>query len=287
MTQIAHRQDGTALIELDPWLKPFDSKLRDRYAYYRKTVAKFDSTGGLLGQVSQGHQYFGFNRGELWGKPGVWYREWAPAALQLRLIGDFNNWDRFGHPLVSRSVRRLEPLSADDKFADKLVARQQGEGSRRHRKSGRDGSHPGVHPPRRRRIRSSPTHSSGNTGIRRRRLHWKHRNPPRGGGLADLRSARRHGAGRGQGRHVRRVHGERPAAHREAWATTRSSSWRSGASVLRIVRLSREQFLRRVSSRFGTPEELKQLIDTAHGLGLRVSDGSGAQPCGEEHATRG
>ena len=25
-----------------------------------------------------------------------------------------------------------------------------------------------------------------------------------------------------------------------------------------------------VSSRFGTPEELKELIDTAHGLGIRV-----------------
>src|SRR5215203_6144204 len=94
------RTDGTAIIDIDPWLRPFEGRLRHRYHYYRQALAKYDATGGLLGQVSQGHKYFGFNRGELWGKPGVWYREWAPAALQLRLIGDFNDWDRYGHPMV-------------------------------------------------------------------------------------------------------------------------------------------------------------------------------------------
>src|SRR2546429_7892463 len=99
------RSDGTALIDLDTWLEPFADQLRRRYAYYKRIRAKFDSTGGLLGQVSQGHKYFGFNRGELWGKPGVWYREWAPAALQLRLIGGFNQWGRVGHPMVRGEYR--------------------------------------------------------------------------------------------------------------------------------------------------------------------------------------
>src|SRR3954468_8963219 len=121
MTQTMTRTDGTALIENDPWLRPFEQKLRERFAYYRRAVAKFDLTGGLLGQVSQGHRYFGFNRGELWNKPGVFYREWAPAALQLRLIGDFNNWDRFGHPLVPNQFGVWELFLPDDKFADKLT----------------------------------------------------------------------------------------------------------------------------------------------------------------------
>jgi 1,4-alpha-glucan branching enzyme len=99
----AKRTDGTALIDVDPWLEPYADKLRRRYSYLQRVRKQFDATGGLLGQVSQGHHYFGFNRGELWGKPGVWYREWAPAALQLRVIGDFNNWDRMGHPMVRNS----------------------------------------------------------------------------------------------------------------------------------------------------------------------------------------
>ena len=45
--------------------------------------AKSTQTGGLLGQISQGHHYFGFNRGELYGKPGVWYREWAPGRCNF------------------------------------------------------------------------------------------------------------------------------------------------------------------------------------------------------------
>src|SRR4051812_42920382 len=94
------RTDGTALIEIDPWLKNYEGALRDRYSYFRSLTARFDHSGGLMGTISQGHKYFGFNRGEFHGKPGVWYREWAPGALQLRLIGDFNNWDRYGHPLV-------------------------------------------------------------------------------------------------------------------------------------------------------------------------------------------
>ena len=77
--------DGTALIRDDAWLAPYAGRLAERQARFRHAVARFGPTGGLLGQISQGHQYFGFNRGELYGKPGVWYREWAPAALQLRV----------------------------------------------------------------------------------------------------------------------------------------------------------------------------------------------------------
>src|SRR3954469_14719270 len=115
------RTDGTALVEIDPWLKPFEQKLRERYGYFRKAVAKFDSTGGLLGQVSQGHCFFGFNRGELWGKPGVWYREWAPGALQLRLIGDFNDWNRMGNPLVRDEFGVWSLFLPDDKYATRLT----------------------------------------------------------------------------------------------------------------------------------------------------------------------
>src|SRR5215211_1722873 len=89
--------DGAGLIAKDPWLEPYADKLAARQAYYRRAVKKFDATGGLLGQISQGHKFFGLNRGESGGKPGVWYREWAPAARELRFIGDFNGWDRGKH----------------------------------------------------------------------------------------------------------------------------------------------------------------------------------------------
>src|SRR5262245_56213128 len=108
------RADGTGLIELDPWLKPYANQLRERHMHYLSAKRRIDQTGGLLGQISQGHHYFGFNRGESEGKRGVWYREWAPNALQLRLIGEFNGWDRYANPLVRDQYGVWSIFLADD-----------------------------------------------------------------------------------------------------------------------------------------------------------------------------
>jgi 1,4-alpha-glucan branching enzyme len=115
------RDDGTALIDVDPWLEPYADRLRGRYAYYRKAKAKIDEHGGLLGAISQGHHYFGFNRGEQNGAPGVWYREWAPAAYQLSLIGDFNGWDRNAHRMTRDPFGTWSIFLPDAEYASRLV----------------------------------------------------------------------------------------------------------------------------------------------------------------------
>ena len=55
--------DGTALIKRDPLLKPYRTQLRERFAHYQRLRTKIEETGGVLGEISQGHHYFGFNRG--------------------------------------------------------------------------------------------------------------------------------------------------------------------------------------------------------------------------------
>ena len=77
MPSMTMAMDGTALVANDPYLQPFTDALRHRHGYYRSELEKINRQGGLLGPITQGHRYFGFNRGELWGKSGVWYREWA------------------------------------------------------------------------------------------------------------------------------------------------------------------------------------------------------------------
>src|SRR6476660_4282150 len=121
MTVALAHTDGTAIVEIDPTLGPYADQLRGRYRHYRAALDRINHLGGLLGQSSLGHTYFGLNRGELYGKPGVWYREWAPHALQVRLIGDFNNWDRFGHPLVRDEFGIWSLFLPDEKFGTKLV----------------------------------------------------------------------------------------------------------------------------------------------------------------------
>ena len=92
--------DGTGLIEWDPWLKPYAEALRQRYARYQATLSRLTTAFGSLEAASRGHEYFGLNRGTQDGRPGVWYREWAPGASALFLTGDFNQWNRQSHPLA-------------------------------------------------------------------------------------------------------------------------------------------------------------------------------------------
>ena len=74
----------------DPWLLPFkeviDARhrtilaLRDRYA-----------PDGRLSEAFNNHLYFGLHR----EPDGSWvFREWAPNAVRIHLIGECNNWKR-------------------------------------------------------------------------------------------------------------------------------------------------------------------------------------------------
>src|SRR5690242_4127803 len=115
------RNDGTDLIAHDPWLEPYAGALRHRYAHYQTVLKRLEDGGGLLGPVSQGHHYFGFNRGENNGQPGVWYREWAPAARVLFVTGDFNGWDRWNHPMQRDEFGVWSIFLPDDQYGHRLT----------------------------------------------------------------------------------------------------------------------------------------------------------------------
>jgi len=76
--------------------------LQEHYACYKSVRRHIngEDRDGLIGRISLGHRYFGFNRGEMNGQNGVWYDEWAPGADYLALIGDFNDWNKHAHSLV-------------------------------------------------------------------------------------------------------------------------------------------------------------------------------------------
>ncbi len=113
--------DGTRLIELDPWLEPYADALRHRYRYYRVMRERVIEAAGSLDGFARGYEYFGFNRGEHEGQPGIWYREWAPTADALFLIGDFNDWDRRSHPLKCDAFGVWSLFLPDSLYAARLV----------------------------------------------------------------------------------------------------------------------------------------------------------------------
>ncbi|KAL9944404.1 hypothetical protein ACHAQF_008030 [Verticillium nonalfalfae] len=90
------RTDGTGVIQLDPWLEPFEDAFKRRYAKAQDWLTKLDKTEGGVDKFSKGTDTFGFN---VDSHGTITYREWAPNATHAFLTGDFNNWDRESHPM--------------------------------------------------------------------------------------------------------------------------------------------------------------------------------------------
>ncbi len=88
------------MIQEDDWLEPYTADMEGRLARYHSAKAEIEKVYGSLKNFAQGHKYFGINY-EPEAK-GWWYREWAPAAIALHLVGDFNGWNRESHPLMKR-----------------------------------------------------------------------------------------------------------------------------------------------------------------------------------------
>lgn len=85
--------DGTECLKWDPTLWSHADHFKYRWHVFKSIRAAIDQNEGGLDKFTQGYRFYGLNRGEHEGKKGIWYREWAPGAKALALIGEFNNWD--------------------------------------------------------------------------------------------------------------------------------------------------------------------------------------------------
>ena len=83
------------ILKTDPNLQPFEKDIDLRMENYHKKKAQLLRDGQTLADFANGYQYFGFHRTE----DGWYYREWAPAAEKMYLTGDFCGWDRYAHPM--------------------------------------------------------------------------------------------------------------------------------------------------------------------------------------------
>lgn len=262
----ALRGDGTDLIANDPWLEPHAENLRRRHKHYQQTLARIDQAGGLLGPVSQGHHYFGFTRGTNNGQPGVWFREWAPGAQLITLTGDFNQWDRNSHPLLRDEFGIWSTFLSDERYADKLT---HGSGVKLHVRSQSGGND--RLPAYIRRVVQDPG-SNLFTG-----QYWNPATP-----YAFLNAAPKlHSALRIYESHVGMAAEEpKVGTFKEFTTNILPRIADLGYNAVQLMAVMEHPYYGSfgyhvsnffaVSSRFGTPEELKELIDTAHGLGILV-----------------
>ncbi|MEO8415996.1 MAG: alpha amylase C-terminal domain-containing protein [Ginsengibacter sp.] len=86
-----------SIVEEDPWLSPFAHDVGRRYQRYLRARNEIEEAEGSLLNFAKGHYYYGVNFDN--DRNGWSYREWAPNAQRLFLTGDFNGWDRYAHPL--------------------------------------------------------------------------------------------------------------------------------------------------------------------------------------------
>lgn len=78
------------LYDTDPYLKPFRDRIDSRHRHILEVRGRLAGNGPLSAAVNN-HLYYGMHRLE----DGSWvFREWAPNAVKIYLVGDFNNWKR-------------------------------------------------------------------------------------------------------------------------------------------------------------------------------------------------
>ena len=83
------------IFKIDPYLKPYESDINARVKNYLDKKRELVGEGSLC-DFANGYEYFGIHK----TKNGWVYREWAPAAEQMFLTGDFNGWDIYKNPMT-------------------------------------------------------------------------------------------------------------------------------------------------------------------------------------------
>ncbi|MDR0939710.1 MAG: alpha amylase C-terminal domain-containing protein [Mediterranea sp.] len=77
------------IIKNDPWLEPYANAIRGRHLYALEKEEELTGGKQTLSDFASGHLYFGLHR-----TPTGWtFREWAPNATFIYMVGTFNNWE--------------------------------------------------------------------------------------------------------------------------------------------------------------------------------------------------
>lgn len=84
----ANREARLKLVKNDPWLEPYEEAIKGRHQAVLNKIEELTGGKKSLSDFADGHLYFGLHR-----TARQWiFREWAPNATAIYLIGDFNGW---------------------------------------------------------------------------------------------------------------------------------------------------------------------------------------------------
>ena len=78
------------IYETDPWLEPFRAAIDARGERLRAETAGIQGDRARMSDGVNNHLYYGLHR----TTDGWTFREWAPNAARIWLVGEFNNWKK-------------------------------------------------------------------------------------------------------------------------------------------------------------------------------------------------
>ena len=103
----------------DEWLHPVEDEINRRYAMYISRLENIKKSSGSLVDYANGYRYFGWQRDEL--MKGWWFREWLPEAKDVYIFGDFNHWQRTELRLQRSRDGVWSIFLPDAMYADRLT----------------------------------------------------------------------------------------------------------------------------------------------------------------------
>ncbi len=247
------------IVKDDPWLEPYSPIINARAKSVLNLKDKLTSNYKSLKEFASGHLYYGLHKTN-----SNWvFREWAPNATEIYLIGDFNNWEQnidFRLKKVKDGnwelMLPLEKINKGDKF--KLFIKwRTGFGERLPSYANRC-------------IQDENTKLFDSVAWPMDEYKWKHSSP-----VGKIKNPIIYEAHVGMATEEGKV-----GSYNEFKTNVLPHIKETGYNTVQLMAIQEHPYYGSfgyhvsnffaVSSRFGTPEELKELIDEAHRLGLAV-----------------
>ena len=248
----------------DPYLKPFEAAIRGRARHAFDRAEELTQGKCSLSEWANAHNYYGLHK----VKNGWVFREWAPHATSMWLVGDFNGWkidpdfEIFRIPNTDVWERRI---AADRiRHGDKYHLEMRWEGGRGERI-----------PAYARYVTQDPGTKLFEACVWSPDAPYKWKNPSFHTSRSSLSVPRIYEAHVGMASEECRV-----ATYAEFRDHMLPWIKKAGYNTVQLMAIMEHPYYGSfgyhvssffaASSRFGTPEDLKSLVDTAHGMGLRV-----------------
>ena len=246
------------LVDLDQWLAPHKSTIQAREKYISSKLKKVLS-GKTPAEFAMGFLHFGLHKTDV----GWTFREWAPNATRMFLVGDFSDWKEREEFALNRDKNGEWSINLPEnslRHGQKYKLRVYW--------SGGDGwrlpSYANYVVQDENSIDFSSVVWSPKTPY-----NWQNNTPPK------PKVPLIYEAHVGMSSQKEKV-----ASFSEFTAEVLPRIKESGYNTIQLMAIAEHPYYGSfgyhvsnffaVSSRFGTPDDFKKLVDTAHGMGLRV-----------------